>query len=244
MLAVQPLGSQITNSYNRNRCSDLRSDRDSNAGKPMIHGGSGMTHYRASAVESGNPTERNRSDSSRFWRYWQTLPGLIQALTPLILGLVAGGAAGAALGQHSSALAPHPTVTVTVTASAPPPVSRSASRDASLSAYWQGPVGITSNGLNFDTKPPSSTPSGTIIYAGELYASGSTNIELAVWPNSSTPTAAQCQNWVTTHPSSSLSNVDPDMQICIKTDQGRFGLLHIESVDSTQASATATIWGT
>jgi hypothetical protein len=203
-----------------------------------------MTHYRAPAFGSGRPTEGSRSDGSRFWRYWQTLPVLIQALTPLILGLVAGGAAGAALGQHSSSTpAPQPTVTVTMTASAPPPASTSASQGAGLSLYSQGPVGITSNGLNFDTKPPSSTPSGTIYYAGGLYAS-STNIEFALWPNSSTPTAAQCQNWVITHPSPSLLNVNPGMQICIKTDQGRFGLLHIESVDSSQVSATATIWGT
>jgi hypothetical protein len=216
-----------------------------------------MTHYRAPAVGSVRPTEGNRSDGSRFWRYWQTLPGLIQALTPLILGLVAGGAAGVTLGQHPSTPAPQPratvtvtarpapqpTVTVAMTASAPPPASTPASQSAGPSVYSQGPVGITSDGLNFDTKPPSSTPSGTIYYAGGLYAS-STNIEFAIWPNSSTPTAAQCQNWVTTHPSPSLLNVNPGMQICIKTDQGRFGLLHIESVDGSQVSATATIWGT
>jgi hypothetical protein len=203
-----------------------------------------MTHYRAPAVGSGRPTEGNRSDGSRFWRYWRTLPGLIQALTPLILGLVAGGAAGTALGQHSSATsAPQPTVTVTMTASAPPSVSTSASQSAGLSPYWQGPVGITSDGLNFDTKPPSSTQSGTIYYTGGLNAS-STNIEFAIWPNSSTPTAAQCQDWVTTHPSPSLLDVNRGMQICIKTDQGRFGLLRIESVDGSQVSATATIWGT
>ena len=203
-----------------------------------------MTDYRAPAVGSSRPTKRNRPNGSRFWRYWQTLPGLIQALTPLILGLVAGGAAGAALGQHSSSMsAPQPTVTVTMTASAPPSAATSASQSAGLSLYWQGQVGITSNGLNFDTKPPSSTPSSTIYYAGGLYAS-STNIEFAIWPNSSTPTAAQCQNWVTTHPSPSLLNVNPGMQICIKTDQGRYGLLRIESVDGSQVSATATIWGT
>jgi hypothetical protein len=203
-----------------------------------------MTQYRAPAVGSGRPTEQNRSHRSRFWRYWQTLPGLIQALTPLILGLVAGGAAGAALGQHSSATpAPQPTVTVTTTASAPPSASPAAPPSAGLSLYSQGPVGITSDGLNFDTNPPSSTPNGTIYYEGGLYAT-SANIEFATWPNSGTPTGAQCQDWVTTHPSPSLSNVNPGMQVCIKTDQGRFGLLHIESVDSSQVSAAATIWGT
>jgi hypothetical protein len=210
-----------------------------------------MSDHRTPTAGSGRPTGEKGSGSSGFWRYWNTLPGLIQALTPLILGLVAGGAAGTAIGQHSSAPAPRPTVTVTVTASAPPggggpSASTPASPGTNLSLYSQGPVGLTGNGLNFDTKPPSTTPSGAIIYyAGGLYANGGTNIELALWSSSSAPTAPQCQVWVTTHPSSSISNVVAGMQICIKTDQGRFGLLHIQSVDSTNgvASATATIWG-
>jgi hypothetical protein len=212
-----------------------------------------MTRYRAPAIESGRPTKRNRPDGSRFWRYWQTLPGLIQALTPLVLGLAAGGAAGVTLGQHPSTPPPQPRATVTVTARpAPQPAATvtvtagppaSAAPGAGLSLYWQGPVGITSDGLNFDTNPPSSTPTGAIYYSGWLYSS-STNIEFATWPDSSTPTAAQCRNWVTTHPDSSLSNINPGMQICMKTDQGRFGLLRIDAVDSDQVSAAATIWGT
>jgi hypothetical protein len=211
-----------------------------------------MTLYREPAVENGRPTKSNRSDGSRFWRYWQTLPGLIQALTPLVLGLAAGGVAGATLGQHQAAPAPQPRATVTVTAKpAPQPTATvtvtagapaSAAPGAGLPLYSQEPVGITPDGLNFDTNPPSSTPSDTIYYTGGLYSS-SANIELAIWQNSSTPTAAQCQNWVTTHPSSDLPNVNPGMQVCIKTDQGRFGLLHIDSVDSSQVSAIATIWG-
>jgi hypothetical protein len=220
-------------------------------------GGSLMNDHRTPTVGSGRPTgEKGSGSSSGFWRIWDTLPGLIQALTPLILGLVVGGAAGTAIGQHSSAPAPRPTVTVTaprptvtVTASAPPggggsSASTPASPSTGLSLYWQGSVGLTGNGLNFDTKPPSTTPSGTINYDGDLY-SGDGNIEFALWPSSRSPIASQCQAWVTTHPSSRISNVAPGMQICIKTDQGRFGLLHIQSIDSTNgvASATATIWG-
>ena len=210
-----------------------------------------MSEHRTPTAGSGRPTGQKGSGSSGFWRYWNTLPGLIQALTPLILGLVAGGAAGTAIGQHSSAPAPRPTVTVTVTASAPPgggdlSASTPASPGTNLSLYSQGPVGLTGKGLNFDTKPPSTTPSGTInYYSGALSPAGSTNIEFALWPSSSAPTASQCQLWVTTHPGSSVSNIVSGMQICIKTDQGRFGLLHIQSVDSTNgvASAIATIWG-
>ena len=218
-----------------------------------------MTIYREPAIESGGPTQknrpakRNRSDGSRFWRYWQTLPGLIQALTPLVLGLAAGGAAGVTLGQHPSTPAPQPRATVTVTAApAPQPTatvtvtsgaSAAVPQGGGLPLYSHEAVGITPIGLNFDTNPPSSTPSGTIYYAGGLYSSSS-NIELAIWTNSGTPTAAQCQNWVITHPASGLSDINPGMQVCIRTDQGRFGLLHIDAVDSSQVSATATIWGT
>jgi hypothetical protein len=148
--------------------------------------------------------------------------------------------------SHATTPTPQPTATVTVTATAPPPTSAPAPTVTALSVYSQGQVGITSNGLNFDTRTPSSTPSGDIVYtAGGLYTHGDANIEFAVWPNSSTPKAAQCQAYVTTHPSPSLVSINPGMQVCIKTDQGRFGLLSIGQVDSNNgvASAQATIWG-
>ena len=199
---------------------------------------------------SGGPTDEKPSKPSGFWRIWEGLPPLIQALTPLIILLV-GGAGGVAIG-HATTPTPQPTATVTVTATAPPPTSAPNSTPAptgtALSVYWQGPVGITQNGLNFDTRPPSSTPNGEIVYTGGggLNTQGNANIEFAVWPNSSTPKATQCQTYVTTHPSGSLLSINPGMQICIKTDQGRFGLLSIGQIDSNNvvASAQATIWGT
>jgi hypothetical protein len=152
---------------------------------------------------------------------------------------------------HATTPTPQPTATVTVTATAPPPTSTSISAPAPtgtpLSVYWQGQVGITPNGLNFDTRPPSSTSSGDIFYTGSnrLGTEGNPNIEFAVWPNSSTPKAMQCQTYVTTHPSPGLVSINPGMQVCIKTDQGRFGLLSIGQVDSNNfvVSAQATIWG-
>lgn len=213
-------------------------------------GGSSMTHNRVPTVGSGGPTDGKPSEPSWFLRLLDRLPPLIPLITFLV-GLLVGGGGGAAVG-HATTSAPRPTATVTVTATAPPPSSTLTSAPAStgtpLSIYWgPRPVGITPNGLNFDTKPPSSTPSGTIYYNTGLYGgleSSTANIELAVWPYSSAPTAAKCQDWVTTHPSSKVGNVTPGMQICIRTDQGRVGLLHIDSIDSSNSGveATATIW--
>lgn len=220
----------------------------------LVPGGSSVTHNRVPTVGSGGPTDGKPSEPSWFLRLLDRLPPLIQALTPLIIflvGFLVGGAGSVAIG-HATTPAPQPTATVTVTATAPPlsstPTSAPASTGAPLSIYWgPGPVGITPNGLNFDTKPPSSTPSGTIYYNTGLYGGlepSTANIELAVWPYSSAPTAAECQTWATTHPSSKVGNVTPGMQICIRTDQGRFGLLHIDSIDSNNSGveATATIW--
>ena len=206
-----------------------------------------MTHNRAPAVGNGGPTDEKPSKPSGFWRIWAELPPLIQALTPLIILLV-GGAGGVAIG-HATTPTPQPTATVTVTAPPPTPTSIStpAPTGTALSIYWQGQVGITPNGLNFDTRPPSSTPNGDVFYAGDsgLGAQSNPNIEFAVWPNSSTPNATQCQTYVTTHPSPYLLRINPGMQVCIKTDQGRFGLLSIGQLDSNNnvASAQATIWG-
>jgi hypothetical protein len=225
--------------------------------KPIARGGD---HYER--PPHANLWERPTKRGEGFWQQWilavlEHASGTHPGANPLILGLVAGGVAGTAIGQHSSApapqptvtvTAPRPTVTVTVTASASPggggpSASTPASPGTNSSPYWQGQVGFNGNGLNFDTRPPSNTPSGTIINFGGLY-SDDPNIQLALWHSSSAPTASQCQTWVTTHPGSSISNVAPGMQICIKTDQGRFGLLHIQSVDNDGGvSATATIWG-
>ena len=61
-------------------------------------GGSGMTHNRAPAMGSGGPTGEKPSKPSGFWRIWEGLPPLIQALTPLIILLV-GGAGGVAISR-------------------------------------------------------------------------------------------------------------------------------------------------
>lgn len=111
------------------------------------------------------------------------------------------------------------------------------------SVYWTGPVGFASYGLDFDSRPPA-TDQTTIIWKGnELQATA--NAQLAVWTQPGVPSASQCRTWVTTHPCNGVPTPGIGMQICIKTDQGRFSLVHIDSYSNNgyQLNATATIWG-
>lgn len=133
----------------------------------------------------------------------------------------------------------------------PTPPGRSSTVSSSTSApattgssiYWSGPVGFTSYGLDLDIRRPA-TDQTTIAWEGnELQATA--NAQLAAWTQPGTPSPSQCQNWVTTHPNNGVPTPTIGMQICIKTDQGRFGLLHIDSYSNngSQLNATATIWG-
>lgn len=114
----------------------------------------------------------------------------------------------------------------------------------SLSAYFAGSFDIPAAGLDLDARPPGSAPGDMIFYRAGLLTADTASIEFAVWPDSSTPTGGQCQVWITAHKRSSLSNVVPGMRVCVKTGQGRFGYLYIESADGNdQMSVTAMIWG-
>ena len=123
-----------------------------------------------------------------------------------------------------------------------PSASPGAAKGSRWAVYWSGPVGITSNGLNFDNRRPSSQ-SADIYFNGGL-SSADTAI-LATWPGSGTPTAAQCQTWVTTHPGSSIGTITAGMQICLKTSQGRSVLLRIDNTTpsgSPEVRAHAKVW--
>lgn len=104
---------------------------------------------------------------------------------------------------------------------------------------WSGPVGITTNGLNFDNKPPSSQ-SADVIFTSLLAVSPPTI--LATWPQSGRPTPTQCLNWVTTHPSQDINTVTVGMQICLKTQQGRPVLLRVTGTTQDEVQAHATVW--
>ncbi len=113
--------------------------------------------------------------------------------------------------------------------------------------YWSGSLPITGNpGTSFDSKPPHPVgdTAGMIYRWGVLREQGlGNNTLLAPWTGTGAPTAAQCQEWTSTHALRQVDKVLPDMQICIKTNQGRYGLLRINSDDSEQLGVTATIWG-
>ena len=53
---------------------------------------------------------------------------------------------------------------------------------------------------------------------------------LSSWISPGTPLAREGRKWVTTHPSTDIPFPTADMQICIKTDHGRYGLLHVDSL--------------
>jgi len=115
--------------------------------------------------------------------------------------------------------------------------------------YWHGRVGITGPGINFDLKPATTStnaPATNISYTGsalENAALPSPGIVISQWTRSGKPSEAQCQTWVATHPGTVVNNVVAGMQICIKTAQGRYGRLTIDSgATSDQLPATATIW--
>ena len=127
------------------------------------------------------------------------------------------------------------------------PTTSTASQAAAV--YWHGTVGITFKGINFDLKPAttsSNAPSTNISYTGSALENAwqpSPGIVISQWSQSGTPSESQCQTLVATHPSAIVNNVVMGMQICIKTAQGRYGRLTIDSgATSDQLPVTATIW--
>ena len=174
----------------------------------------------------------------------QIIAALITAAGVIVAAFVTG-----AFGGHAVGLVSKPTVTVTTTVTASSPTgtggSPAPSATPNSAVYWSGPVGITGNGLEFDTRPPSQAgPSGGIAYEGNTLSAINQNIVVSLWTNSGTPSATQCQSWVSTHPNIDVTFPTPGMNICIKTAQGRIGRLQIDSgTNNGQLQATATIWG-
>jgi hypothetical protein len=179
---------------------------------------------------------------SRGWaRIGELGPAWIGAIATLIVALTGAGFFAGRV--TAPTVTPTQTVTVTPTETPGPDHSEVPSPTGTSSIYWTGSVGFTGTsglGLDFDTRPPS-TDQTTIIYEGnELSATA--NAQLSLWTQSSTPSASQCQSWVTTHPNTAIPSPASGMQMCIKTDQGRYGFLHIDSSSNDQLQVTATIW--
>ncbi len=114
------------------------------------------------------------------------------------------------------------------------------------SVFWKGTV-IIGHGvwLDFDTNPPSQEISSAAVWYNpfQLNAGGDipNTVLLALWNQSGSPGAAQCRGWVATH-SSGYVAIDTGEEVCIKTLQGRYGLLQVTSADTNQMGATVTIW--
>ena len=170
-------------------------------------------------------------------RGWARIGELGPAWITAGAGVIVALAAAGFFAGRATTPTPAPTETVTVT----PGQALTAGHNSST--YWTGQVGFSSLsglGLDFDTKPPS-TDQTTIVYEGNALQV-TANEQLSQWTQSSTPSASDCKLWVTTHPNTEILYPASGMQICIKTDQGRYGLLHIDSAANGQLQVTATVW--
>ena len=170
-------------------------------------------------------------------RGWARIGELGPAWITAGAGVIVALAAAGFFAGRATTPTPAPTETVTVT----PGQALTAGHNSST--YWTGQVGFSSLsglGLDFDTKPPSSDQT-TIVYEGNALQV-TANEQLSQWTQSSTPSASDCKLWVTTHPNTEILYPASGMQICIKTDQGRYGLLHIDSAANGQLQVTATVW--
>jgi hypothetical protein len=189
-------------------------------------------------------TEQNEQGRSRREHPW-----LIAIIAPAIAAILAAGAIGIWKGIISSG-PPSPSPTP----SSPGPSSGgssslSASRTVTASSspliYYQGPVTISGNGLDFDINPPSHGPAtANFVYnTSALQGAGSNTVGFAVWKQGGTPMASDCNTFVTTNSTSVVINVAAGMKICFKTDQGRVGLLSVQP-DTTpnELHAIATVW--
>lgn len=116
----------------------------------------------------------------------------------------------------------------------------------SPSVYWEGTVNIGPGvWLDFDTSPPSQEVSSAAVWYNpfQLNAGGDlpNTVFLALWNQSGVPGPAKCRELVATH-SSGYVAIDTGEDVCIKTLQGRYGLLQVTSADTNQMGATVTIW--
>ncbi len=195
------------------------------------------------------------SSARRRWRDLDLWVKIAIIATPIV-AIIAIIVPPKVIGSSSSATSSQPPVETTGTGATPQgtsaasPPSQSApapSATPNSAVYWSGPVGITTSGLEFDTRPPSQAGVGYGIayYADSdtLWTNPGQNIVVSLWTNSGTPSAAQCQSWVSTHPNNEVASPTPGMNICIETAASRIGRLQIDSgTNNGQLQATATIW--
>ena len=210
--------------------------------RSMLTGPLGISLERRKGREEGYRVPRNELDGGGVQHkdhnfsvnLTQITVALIGALATVAAAYVAGAFTGKAVGLHAA-----PAVTVTVTRA---PAAAGTGSPVTSAVYWRGPVTFPdgSLALNFDTNPPTPGQIGIIYGGGVLQAT--TNALLLTWTKAGTPSASDCRGWVPTHPTTNISSPTGGMQICIKTDQGRYGLLSITSSANSQLSANGVVW--
>jgi hypothetical protein len=179
-------------------------------------------------------------ETSQSGQKWQLLGLGVTGFSALCTVLVALIGAGFFVG-HVTAAGANPAATVTVTVTASPGTTGA----ASAPIYFQGGVTINSNTLDFDSKPPGPGPiTAAFYYATYALETASSTAGFAVWKQDGTPTASACKSWVPAHLTTDLTNIVAGINICFRTDQGRYGLLSVEAGTSeNDLNGYVTVWG-
>ena len=146
-----------------------------------------------------------RADHNINLNHGQIIAALITAAGVIVAAFVTGAFSGHAVGLVSK-----PAVTVTTTVTAPGATGTGGSPAPSATpngaVYWSGPVGITISGLELTPGRPSEAgPGGGIAYYGNTLSATNQDTVASLWTNSGTPSAAQCQSWVSTHPNTDVA---------------------------------------
>jgi hypothetical protein len=196
---------------------------------------------------NGEGSNTGQRDGFSLWRFWLSLPEFIKAITPLVLGAVAGGVGvSVATSSNASQGAPRPTVTevVTVTAS------------GAAKPLWAGSVtfGCDDNnvtargGYDFDYSPPrpitgkdiAAVQYGSCV-GSVLIGDAGSGVLFARWAAlNGSPSKHGCDDLIAHNAQTALEHLTPGSAICARTADGH--TLSIEVTEINPLVGTVTVW--
>ena len=203
----------------------------------MADAGAGPTGEALEHMTNGSGNDNHPRNRHPYRFYWLT--GGLATIVAAIIGI------SVTHSSTGSVNSPGPSEPAPVSPGSPPASTSYTPRPSTASTYYQGPVTISGNGLDFDINPPSHGPAtANFVYnTFALQGAGSNTVGFAVWKQGGTPTASKCATFVTTNQTSVVPNVTAGMKICFKTDQGRVGLLSVQpDTSANELHAITTVW--